>query len=111
MFNTTMASHFVGAWERMIRTIRKILTPISPGPVYSEDVISTVLIDIEAMINSRPLTPIIFHDVEERLLTPNDLLMPDANSITLLPSSNVRNAYMMSKYKQTKFLINRACER
>ena len=110
-FNPPLASHFGGAWERMIRTIRKILTTISPGPVYSEDVIRTVLIDIEAMINSRPLTPVIFHDVEERPLTPNDLLMPDANSVIPLPLSDDRDAYIKNKYKQTKFLINRARER
>ena len=110
-FNPPLASHFGGAWERMIRTIRKILTTISPGPVYSEDVIRTVLIDIEAMINSRPLTPVIFHDVEERPLTPNDLLMPDANSVIPLPLSDNRDAYIKNKYKQTKFLINRARER
>ena len=92
-----MASHFGGAWERMIRTIRKILTTISPGPVYSEDVIRTVLIDIEATINSRPLSPAIFHDVEEGPLTPNDLLMPDANSIIPFPSSDDRDAYIKNK--------------
>ena len=97
-FNTPIASHFGGAWETMIRTIRKILTTISPGPVYSEDVIRTALIDIEAMINSQPLTPVIFHDVEERPLTPNDLLMTDANSIIPLLSSDDCDVYIKNKY-------------
>ena len=106
-----MASHFGGAWERKIKKIRKILSTISPGSVDSKDVIRTVLIDVEAIFNSRPLIPVVFHDVEERPLTPNDLLTPDANSIIPLPFSDLRDACMKNKYKQTKFLIYRARER
>ena len=105
-----MASHFGGAWEKIIRTIRKILTTISLGLVHKEDAIHTILIDIKAMINSRYLTLIIFHDVEEKPLTHNNLLLPDANSVIPLPSFDICIAYIRNKYKQTKFLINRACK-
>ena len=70
-----------------------------------------MLPEIEAIINSRSLIPIILLDVEERPLTPNNLLLPDANVSLLSPQPAKRDQYLLNKYKRTKFLISNARER
>ena len=95
----------------MVRSIRRVLSILNPGPTYNEDVLHTVLTEIQAIINSRPLFPITFLDVEERPLTPNNLLLPDANVSLLSPQPDKRNQYLLNKYKRTKFLISKARER
>ena len=70
-----------------------------------------MLTEIETIINSRPLFPITFLDVEERPLTPNDLLLPDANVSLLSPQPDKSDQYLLNKYKRTKFLISKERER
>ena len=110
-FNVPAASHHGGVWERMVRSIRRVLSILNPGLIYNEDVLHTVLTEIEAIINSRPLFPITFLDVEERPLTPNDLLLPDANVSLLSPQPDKSDQYLLNKYKRTKFLISKERER
>ena len=110
-FNVLAASHHGGVWEWMVRSIHRFLSILDPGPIYNKDVLHTVLTEIEAIINSRPLFPITFLDVEERPLTPSNLLLPDANVSLLLPQSGKIDQYLLNKYKRTKFLISKARER
>lgn len=75
-FNPPHAPHFGGFWERLIRTVRRVLCAIlNPSLVTSDDVLSTVMCEVECMVNSRPLTP--FSDDVNDLtpLTPNHFLM------------------------------------
>ena len=74
-FNTPRASHFGGAWERLIRSVRKVLRSLYSNATFSEEGLTTLLTEVESVINSRPLTPISFVDGFERPLTPKDLLV------------------------------------
>ena len=74
-FNTPRASHFGGAWERLIRSVRKVLRSLYSDATFSEEGLTTLLTEVESVINSRPLTPISFVDGFERPLTPKDLLV------------------------------------
>ena len=74
-FNTPRVSHFGGAWERLIRSVRKVLRSLYSDATFSEEGLTTLLTEVESVINSRPLTPISFVDGFERPLTPKDLLV------------------------------------
>ena len=110
--NAPAASHHGGVWERMVRSIRRVLSILNPGFICNEDVhvLHTVLTETEVIINSRPLFPITFLNVEERPLTPNDLLLPDANVFLSSPQPDKRDQYLLNKHKRTKFLISKARE-
>ena len=41
-----------GAWERIIRSVRRILSITFKGQVLTDDTLQTILIEIEAIVNS-----------------------------------------------------------
>ena len=55
-FNTPLASHFGGSWERVIRSMRKELTSTTLQTTFSEEGLTTLFAEIEGILNSRPLS-------------------------------------------------------
>ncbi|KAK0131367.1 hypothetical protein N1851_033910 [Merluccius polli] len=53
-FNPPAGSHHGGAWERMIRMIRKILCSVLRQQTLDDEGFHTVLCEAEAMLNDRP---------------------------------------------------------
>ncbi|VDI40104.1 Hypothetical predicted protein [Mytilus galloprovincialis] len=73
-FNSPHSSHMGGIWERMIKTTRSILDSLLselPGKELSHEVLVTLLAEVSAMINSRPLTRVPTDSDEPFPLTPN----------------------------------------
>ena len=81
-FNPPSASHFGGAWERLIRSVRRNLQGVLGQQTVCEEVLVTVLTEVESILNSRPLTDLSQDPRDEETLTPNHLLLlkegPDA---------------------------------
>ena len=61
-FNPPTASHMGGAWERMIRSVRKILTALTRDQTLDDEAFSTFMTEVEGILNSRPLVPIMLDD-------------------------------------------------
>lgn len=60
VFNPPHASHFGGAWERMIGASRKLLDSLllsRKGPLTHE-VLTTFLMEVSAILNVRPLVAV-----------------------------------------------------
>ena len=69
-----------GVWEHMSRTIRKVLYALlSSSPRMTDDVLHTVLVEVENIVNSRPLTKCSDDVTDDTALTPNHLLMMSDN--------------------------------
>ena len=66
------ASHFGGAWKRLIRFVPKVLPS---DAIFSERGLITLLTEVEIIINSRPL--ISFLNGFERPLTLKDFWCSD----------------------------------
>ena len=74
-FNPPNASHMGGIWERMIRTVRKVLLAITPKATLTDDDLHTLLAEVESIVNSRPLADITLEaGAVTYPLTPNHLL-------------------------------------
>jgi len=58
IFNPPSASHRGGVWERCIRTIRKILNAITNEQKLDDESLVTLMCEIEAIVNSRPITKV-----------------------------------------------------
>ena len=69
------ASHFGGAWERLIRSVRRILRGILNQQTVNSEVLHTLLVEVEGILNNRPLTDIPMSPNDDEPLTPNHLLL------------------------------------
>ena len=73
-FNPHTASHMDGAWERLIRTIRRVMLAVLDNTRLTDEILETVFCEIENIVNSRPLTKL-SDDGNIDALTPNQLLI------------------------------------
>ncbi|KAL9984439.1 hypothetical protein ACROYT_G006730 [Oculina patagonica] len=85
-FNPPEASHQGGIWERMIRSVRKILAALVKEQLMKDEALSTLLCEVEKILNDRPLTPLSDHPDDSEPLTPNKLLLIPA--FPLMSSQN-----------------------
>ncbi|VDI24903.1 Hypothetical predicted protein [Mytilus galloprovincialis] len=61
IFNPPHSSHMGGAWERMIGITRRILDSMllnAAGRSLTHDVLNTLMAEVSAIVNSRPLVPV-----------------------------------------------------
>jgi len=67
-----------GIWERMVRSVRRALLSLTEELTMTEDQLRTFLFEVEAIVNSRPLTSITLEMNSELPLIPNHFLRPNA---------------------------------
>lgn len=76
-FQPPHSSHFGGSWERMIGVVRRIIDGIMLDPNnhnITHEVLCTLIAEVTAIVNSRPLTPVSTDPDSPFVLTPNTLL-------------------------------------
>lgn len=74
-FNPPYSPHFGGTWEREIRSVKTALRVVLGIQVVSEEVLYTVLVEIEELLNSKPLGYVSSELSDPDPITPNILLM------------------------------------
>lgn len=75
-FNSPHSSHMGGVWERMIGVTRRILDGVllQVKKALTHEVLSTLMAEVSAVINSRPITSISSDPESPIILSPNILL-------------------------------------
>ena len=105
-FNPPSAFHFGGIWERQIRTVRKVLTAVLCEQTMTEDSLRTLLCEVEAIVNSRPLTTASDDPSDLSPLTPNHLLL-QRNGTPLPPGVFEPDDLICRKrWKQVQYLAD-----
>ena len=110
------SSHHGGVWERQIRTVRKILHSILYTQFLktcqSEEQLYTlrILCEVEATINSRPLTKVSEDPSDLEVLSPNDLLLRP-NHIGPPGRFSSTDIYARQRWKQMQFLADQLWKR
>ncbi|XP_069122241.1 uncharacterized protein [Argopecten irradians] len=77
VFNSPHSSHMGGVWERMIGMARRILDSMLLQPknkCLTHDVLSTLMYEVAAIINSRPIAQVSSDPEHPSILTPSALL-------------------------------------
>lgn len=80
--------HMGGSWERLVRSIKTVLYGITPTRNPSDELLRSMLMEAENIVNSRPLTYIPIDDENEEALTPNHFLLGSSNGVRPLAMFN-----------------------
>ena len=70
-FNPPYGPHFGGTWEPQIQSVKRTLLIIPGSRKFTFDVFQTILVEAEAMMNSRPHTNVSKAMENEEPLKPN----------------------------------------
>ena len=68
-----------GVWERVIRSVRKILRVLLREQLVSGEALRTLMVEVEGILIGRPLTPNSDSPIDAEPLTPNHLLLLRSN--------------------------------
>lgn len=111
-FNPPHASHMGGIWERQIRTIRKILSSllVKHSDKLTDEVLETLFCEVEAMINSRPLTKLSEDVADMSTLSPNQLLLLNEEPGNF-PGSFQKNDMYKQRWRFIQYLSNQFWKR
>ena len=69
-----------GTWERLTRTVKKVMFSMIKNTVLTDFQLMTIFTEIEVIVNNRPLTYGSDNPDDFELLTPNNLLLGRYNS-------------------------------
>ena len=88
-FNPPAAPHWGGVWERIVRSVKRILSSIcSSTSTPTDDVLNTLVVAAEGIINQRPLTKVSDDPRDFCALSPAQLISPGTpsfSSASILP--------------------------
>ena len=104
IFNPPTASHMGGVWERIIRLVRKVINALLKKQIMDDEGIVTLMCEVEAIINARPLTKVSDDPRDMNALTPNHLLLFKSNE-SFPPGVFKRNdQYSQRRWRQIQYL-------
>ncbi|XP_065077563.1 uncharacterized protein LOC135700834 [Ochlerotatus camptorhynchus] len=109
-FNPPSAPHFGGLWEAAVRSAKKHLLNVIGEAVFSLEDYTTLLTQVEACLNSRPLTPMSDDPDDLEPLTPAHFLvgsslqaLPDVEHLTV--PVNRLNQFQVIQQKLQHFWV------
>ena len=113
--NVPHSSHTGGVWERQICTVRSVLSGLlqNHGSQLDDESLRTLTIEVEAIVNSHPLSTADLTDPEFLdVLTPNHLLTMKS-SVILAPPGNFQRAdvYSRKRWRRVQHLTDEFWQR
>ena len=108
VFNPPSASHFGGVFERQIGSIRKVLSNLfEQGSALTEESLITLLYEVAAILNCRPLSHFNLSDSTIEPLTPNHLLTQKSSVVVSPPGTFVKqDLYLHKRWRRVQYLAN-----
>lgn len=95
-----------GAWERMVRSVKNALKATLHQRSPTEEVLSTLLAEVEYTVNSRPLTHVSVSHEDPEALTPNHFLLGGPGNVTSPGTFNDKDALGKSNWRAAQRLAD-----
>ncbi|KAK7896104.1 hypothetical protein WMY93_021429 [Mugilogobius chulae] len=104
MFNPPSGSHHGGVWERLIKSVKKILNTTVNLQTLDEEGLHTLLCEAEAIVNSRPITKASSDPNDLEMLTPNHLLLLKTKPSLPPGLFDRQDLYARRRWKQIQYM-------
>lgn len=105
-FNTPASPHHGGAWERLIQSIKKVMNEILKTKSPRPEVLHTVMVQVEAVMNNRPLTYVPIEPNTEAAITPNSLLLGRSSGLPFLKTTTKNDEICRKYWRQAESIAN-----
>lgn len=105
-FNPTVVWHFGGIWERLIRSVRKILNSILRGQSLDEEGLYTLLCEVKSILNNRPISRASMDVNDLEALTPNHLLLLKTQPFLPPGLFNKDDPYSRRRWRQVQYMAD-----
>lgn len=105
-FNPPAGSHHGGVWERCIRTVRKVMGALAKEQPLDEEGLLTLLCEVEAIVNGRPITKVSDDPRDPEALTPNHLLLLRAGPSHPPGHFQKTDNYSRRRWRQVQYLAD-----
>ncbi|XP_062540821.1 uncharacterized protein LOC134208883 [Armigeres subalbatus] len=111
-FNPPSAPHMGGVWERMVRSVKEAMAALNDGRKLTDEILWTVVVETEGLINSRPLTYMPQEINSTEALTPNHFILGCSTGAhePLEPPTNVGQV-LRSSFQRSQQLADVAWKR
>ena len=105
-FNPPAGSHHGGAWERCIRTVRKVMKALTKEQVLDDEGLNTLMCEVEAIVNGRPITKLSDDPRDLEPLTPNHLMLLRAGPAAPPGTFTKYDNYSNRRWRQVQYLAD-----
>ena len=109
-FNPPTGSHHGGVWERCIRTVRKVLRALIKEQVLDEESLSTLMCEVEAIVNGSLITKLSDDPRYLEPLTPNHLLLLRAGPVVPPGIFSKQDCCNKRRWHQVQYLADVFCD-
>ena len=106
MFNPPAGTNHGGVWEICIRTVRKLFSALIKEQTMDDEGITTLLCDVESIVNGRPITKVSDDPRDLEALTPSHLLLLHPRSS--IPPGRISRSdnSSMRRWRQVQYLAD-----
>lgn len=105
-FNSPASPHMGGSWERLIRTVKGALKTVLKEQKPREEILLTLLAEVEMTLNSRPLTYVNTDPDDPIALTPNHLLLGTASGTSTVGSFDASDLNGRKMWRKAQILAD-----
>ena len=106
-FNSPLSPWMEGCWESLIETIRRCLCAILKNSITTVETLTSVLCEVEYIVNNLPLLPISDDINDYDVLTPNNsLLGHESCNVNIEDGMQTDQINYRQKWKQVQSIAN-----
>ena len=97
-----------GCWQNRIKTIKRCLYAILKNSITTVEILTTILCEVEYIVNNRPLLPISDDINDYDVLTPKNFLLHDkSRDVNIGDGMQTGQIDYGQKWKQAQTIANR----
>ncbi|XP_075158172.1 uncharacterized protein LOC142231449 [Haematobia irritans] len=105
-FNPPASPHMGGSWERLIKSVKKVLHQILPHFVFKDETLYNGFLECERVINSRPLTYVDLEQSSDEALTPNHFLLGSSDGCKPLGKFSHDDSLLRKNWRKMQYFAD-----